>query len=46
MTGLRVIIQKGWGGLGAGLDEKNLPDGIFLIGVAPHDWLFDKVKAP
>ena len=44
ITGLRAIIQKGWGGLGAGLDEKCLPENVMLIGVAPHDWLFEKVN--
>ena len=42
-TGLRAIIQKGWGGLGAGLDESNLPEDVLLIGPAPHDFLFEKV---
>ena len=44
ITGLRAIIQKGWGGLGAGLDETCLPEDIMLIGVAPLDWLFEKVS--
>ena len=43
-TGLRAIIQKGWGGLGAGLDEGNLPEDVLLIGPAPHDFLFEKVR--
>ncbi|GAX79661.1 hypothetical protein CEUSTIGMA_g7102.t1 [Chlamydomonas eustigma] len=42
LTGLRAIIQKGWGGLGEGYGEggKPIPEDILFIGVAPHDWLF------
>lgn len=42
-TGLRAIIQKGWGGLGAGIAEGDVPEDVLLIGVAPHDWMFERV---
>jgi len=38
---LRGIIATGWGGLKA----KDLPDTIFKIEHAPHDWLFPKMAA-
>mmetsp|Transcript_39814 Transcript_39814/g.88504 ORF Transcript_39814/g.88504 Transcript_39814/m.88504 type:complete len:1166 (+) Transcript_39814:378-3875(+) len=42
-TGLRAIIQKGWGGLGAGV--RSNPENVLFIDGAPHDWLFDKCCA-
>ncbi|GMH35759.1 hypothetical protein BSKO_03627 [Bryopsis sp. KO-2023] len=42
ITGLRVIVSRGWGGLGAGDD---LPDSIFVVGNCPHDWLFSRCEA-
>lgn len=40
-TGRRGIIATGWGGLSA----ETLPDTIFKLQAAPHDWLFDHVSA-
>ncbi|GAX82718.1 hypothetical protein CEUSTIGMA_g10144.t1 [Chlamydomonas eustigma] len=42
-TGLRAIIQRGWGGLGAGV-EGDVP-GVLFIDQAPHDWLFEQCCA-
>lgn len=41
-TGQRAIISKGWGGLGA--NELGIPEGVFMIGNTPHDWLFQHVS--
>ena len=41
-TGQRVLVSKGWGGLGA--DEMGIPEGVFMLGNCPHDWLFQKVS--
>ena len=41
-TGQRVLLSKGWGGMGA--DELRIPDGVFLLGNVPHDWLFKHVS--
>ncbi len=38
---LRGIIATGWGGL----DVSSLPDTIFKIDKAPHDWLFPQMAA-
>ncbi|MCA9882105.1 MAG: glycosyltransferase family 1 protein [Anaerolineae bacterium] len=38
---VRGIIATGWGGLSA----EDLPDTIFKIDQAPHDWLFQRVAA-
>ncbi|KAK9830159.1 hypothetical protein WJX72_010056 [[Myrmecia] bisecta] len=35
-TGQRVILSRGWGGLGDGFD---IPESILLIDNTPHDWL-------
>ena len=42
-TGHRALVSKGWGGLGA--DELGVPEGVFMIGNCPHDWLFQHVSA-
>ncbi|OHW99369.1 glycosyltransferase family 28 domain-containing protein [Colletotrichum incanum] len=42
IAGVRAIVSKGWGGVGGG---DNVPDGIYLIGNCPHDWLFKRVSA-
>jgi UDP:flavonoid glycosyltransferase YjiC (YdhE family) len=42
-SGVRALVSKGWGGLGA--DELNVPENIFIIGDVPHDWLFKHVSA-
>ena len=44
-TGLRAIIQRGWGSLGAGIQEGEQLENVCFIDAAPHDWLFDKVSA-
>ena len=38
---VRGIIATGWGGL----DASNLPETIFKIEQAPHDWLFPRMSA-
>lgn len=38
---VRGIIATGWGGL----DASDLPENIFKIEKAPHDWLFERVTA-
>ena len=40
-SGERGIIYSGW----AGLKADDLPDDIFLLDGAPHDWLFPRMKA-
>ncbi|KAF2006736.1 glycosyltransferase family 1 protein [Amniculicola lignicola CBS 123094] len=42
-TGRRALVSKGWGGLGA--DELGIPEGVFMLGNCPHDWLFKHVSA-
>ena len=41
-TGQRVLLSKGWGGVGS--DELGIPDGVFVLGNVPHDWLFQRVS--
>ncbi|KAJ9635308.1 hypothetical protein H2204_005869 [Knufia peltigerae] len=41
-TGQRVLLSKGWGGMGA--DALDVPDGVFILGNVPHDWLFRHVS--
>lgn len=41
-SGQRALVSKGWGGIGA--EEMGTPDGVFMIGNCPHDWLFRKVS--
>jgi hypothetical protein len=41
-TGQRVLLSKGWGGMGA--DELRIPDNVFMLGNVPHDWLFKQVS--
>ncbi|KAF2661950.1 glycosyltransferase family 1 protein [Lophiostoma macrostomum CBS 122681] len=43
LTGRRALVSKGWGGLGA--DELGIPEGVFMLGNCPHDWLFKHVSA-
>ena len=40
-TNRRGIISTGWGGI----SNANLPDNVFKIDSAPHDWLFPKCAA-
>jgi UDP:flavonoid glycosyltransferase YjiC (YdhE family) len=42
-TGQRVLVSKGWGGLGA--EDLGVPEGVFMLGNVPHDWLFKHVSA-
>lgn len=39
-TGVRALVSKGWGGLG----EDTPPEGVFMLGNCPHDWLFQHVS--
>jgi len=41
-AGVRVILSKGWGGLGVGVE---IPDNVFLLDSCPHDWLFPRCSA-
>ncbi|KAL2755788.1 glycosyltransferase family 1 protein [Sodiomyces alcalophilus JCM 7366] len=43
LTGVRALVSKGWGGLGA--ESVGLPTGVFMLGNVPHDWLFGHVSA-
>ena len=40
-SGQRGLLASGWGGL----QTSNLPETIFQIDAAPHDWLFPRVAA-
>lgn len=42
-TGVRALVSKGWGGIGA--DSVGIPEGVFMLGNCPHDWLFQHVSA-
>ncbi|KAL2752795.1 glycosyltransferase family 1 protein [Sodiomyces alcalophilus JCM 7366] len=41
IAGVRVLLSKGWGGLGSG--ERR--DNVYMLDDTPHDWLFPKVRA-
>jgi sterol 3beta-glucosyltransferase len=41
LSGQRGLLLTGWGGLSA----SDLPDGVFKIDSAPHDWLFPRMAA-
>ncbi|KAJ3277773.1 hypothetical protein HK104_002983 [Borealophlyctis nickersoniae] len=41
-AGVRAIVSKGWGGIGA---HGTVPDNVYLIGNCPHDWLFPRCSA-
>lgn len=43
IAGIRALVSKGWGGLGA--DALGIPEGVFMLGNVPHDWLFQHVSA-
>jgi len=43
VAGVRALVSKGWGGLGA--DSVGIPEGVFMLGNCPHDWLFKHVSA-
>ena len=40
-SGQRLLLSKGWGGLGTNL---RIPDGVFILDNVPHDWLFKQVS--
>ncbi|KAK2813796.1 hypothetical protein FQN50_000196 [Emmonsiellopsis sp. PD_5] len=42
LTGQRALVSKGWGGIG--VEELGIPEGVFMIGNCPHDWLFERVS--
>ena len=42
-TGQRALVSKGWGGFGG--DQLGKPDGVFMLGNCPHDWLFQHVSS-
>lgn len=42
LAGVRALVSKGWGGLGA--DSVGIPEGVFMLGNCPHDWLFKRVS--
>ncbi|RFU74933.1 glycosyltransferase family 28 [Trichoderma arundinaceum] len=42
LAGVRALVSKGWGGLG--VDAVGLPEGVFMLGNVPHDWLFERVS--
>lgn len=41
-SGQRALVSKGWGGFGA--DALGIPEGVFMLGNVPHDWLFKHVS--
>jgi UDP:flavonoid glycosyltransferase YjiC (YdhE family) len=43
-TGQRVLLSKGWGGMGAGEGGLRVPGEVFMLGNVPHDWLFKHVS--
>ena len=43
-TGQRVLLSKGWGGMGADELLSRTPDGVFMLGNVPHTWLFEHVS--
>ncbi|KAK4165332.1 sterol 3-beta-glucosyltransferase [Cladorrhinum sp. PSN259] len=43
-AGVRALVSKGWGGLGAG-EGLEVPEDIYMLDNTPHDWLFPRVKA-
>ncbi|EED21405.1 UDP-glucose,sterol transferase, putative [Talaromyces stipitatus ATCC 10500] len=42
LTGQRALVSKGWGGLGT--EQLGVPEGVFMLGNCPHDWLFHRVS--
>lgn len=40
-AGVRALVSKGWGGLGAG----DVPPNVYLLDNSPHDWIFPRVSA-
>ncbi|RSL45948.1 hypothetical protein CEP51_016007 [Fusarium floridanum] len=42
LAGVRALVSKGWGGIGG---DDQVPEGVFMLGNVPHDWLFSRVSA-
>ncbi len=40
-SGERGLLLTGWGGI----SQRDLPDNVFLIDAAPHEWLFPRMAA-
>ncbi|KAK6442264.1 hypothetical protein LTR95_001514 [Oleoguttula sp. CCFEE 5521] len=40
LTGQRVLLSKGWGGMGG----MSVPESVFMLEDVPHDWLFRRVS--
>lgn len=40
-AGVRALVSKGWAGFGGDTP----PEGVYLLGNVPHDWLFQYVSA-
>lgn len=40
-AGVRAVLATGWGAMG----KTDLPDGVFMLESAPHDWLFPRMAA-
>ena len=43
-SGQRVLLSKGWGGMGGEGSELRVPSEVFMLGNVPHDWLFKHVS--
>ncbi|KAB8191906.1 glycosyltransferase [Nonomuraea phyllanthi] len=41
LSGVRAVLASGWGGMRV----ENLPEGVFPLEQAPHDWLFPRMAA-
>lgn len=41
--GIRAVVSRGWGGLD--LRQLDVPESVFVMDEAPHEWLFSKVSA-
>ncbi|WP_440066740.1 glycosyltransferase [Streptosporangium sp. OZ121] len=44
LTGTRAVLVSGWGGIAVD-DPPALPEEVFLLDEAPHDWLFPRMAA-
>lgn len=42
LAGVRALVSKGWGGIGA---DNDVPENVFMLDNTPHDWLFSQVSA-
>ncbi|KAM6537153.1 hypothetical protein FALCPG4_003099 [Fusarium falciforme] len=42
LAGVRALVSKGWGGIG---EDDQAPEGVFILGDVPHDWLFSHASA-